>query len=403
LTGCRASNSGSAPLAAEPRPAIFQNQLQGLKYFSLILPLLEPLRSVATERDRAGNRQFFCDQYVGLLLIYFFNSIVTSVRGLQQLSELEKVQELLGIRRVALGSLSEAARVFDAAVLHEIVAELALRAVPLQTGREAEALRGLTAVDGSILPALPRMVWALWKDDQHRGVKLHLHFDVLAAVPADATLTPAACSEPGQLAAMLKPQRLYVVDRGYASFELFREILDAGSSFVARVKDSTVFTVKEERPISAKAKAAGVVRDVVIEKLGTAHHKDYLRQPVRLVVVERTKPDGTVEALWLVTDKLNLAADLVALAYKYRWTVELFFRWLKCILGCRHLLSTCRNGVTIQVYVALIASLLITLRTGRKPTKRTFEMLQYYLLGWATEEEMEQHLKRLAAAEKKKS
>ena len=403
MTGCRASNSGSAPLAAEPRPAIFQNQLQGLKYFSLILPLLEPLRSVATERDRAGNRQFFCDQYVGLLLIYFFNSIVTSVRGLQQLSELEKVQELLGIRRVALGSLSEAARVFDAAVLHEIVAELALRAVPLQTGREAEALRGLTAVDGSILPALPRMVWALWKDDQHRGVKLHLHFDVLAAVPADATLTPAACSEPGQLAAMLKPQRLYVVDRGYASFELFREILDAGSSFVARVKDSTVFTVKEERPISAKAKAAGVVRDVVIEKLGTAHHKDYLRQPVRLVVVERTKPDGTVEALWLVTDKLDLAADLVALAYKYRWTVELFFRWLKCILGCRHLLSTCRNGVTIQVYVALIASLLITLRTGRKPTKRTFEMLQYYLLGWATEEEMEQHLKRLAAAEKKKS
>ena len=53
--------------------------------------------------------------------------------------------------------------------------------------------------------------------------------------------------------------------------------------------------------------------------------------------------------------------------------------------------------------MALIASLLITLRTGRKPTKRTFEMLQYYLLGWASEEEMERHLKRLAAAEKKKS
>jgi hypothetical protein len=70
-------------------------------------------------------------------------------------------KRLLGIPRVALGSLSEAARVFDAAVLHEIVTELALRAVPLQTGREAEALRGLTAVDGSVLRALPRMVWAL--------------------------------------------------------------------------------------------------------------------------------------------------------------------------------------------------------------------------------------------------
>jgi hypothetical protein len=297
--------------------------------------------------------------------------------------------------------LSEAAHVFDAAVLHNILAELALRALPLQTGREAEALRGLTAVDGSILPALPRMVWALWKDEQHRGVKLHLHFDVLAAVPADATMTPAACSEPDQLAAMLKPQRLYVVDRGYACFELFRKIVDAGSSFVARVKDNTVFTVKEERPLSAEAKAAGVVRDVVIAKLGTSHHKDYLRQPVRLVVVQRTKPDGSVEELWLVTDKLDLDADLVALAYKYRWTVELFFRWFKRILGCRHLLSTCPNGVTIQAYVALIASLLITLWTGRKPTKRTFEMLQFYLLGWANDQELERHLQRLAATQKK--
>ncbi len=398
-----ASVFGSADLAAKPRPRISQSQLQGFKYFSLVLPLLEPLRNVATQRDRAGNRQLFCDQYVGLLLIYFFNSVVTSLRGLQQVSELEKVQELLGIRKVSLGSLSEAAHVFDAAVLHKVLAELAVRALPLQTGREAEALRGLTAVDGSILPALPRMVWALWKDEQHRGVKLHLHFDVLAAVPADATMTPAACSETDQLAAMLKPGRLYVVDRGYACFELFRKILDAGSSFVARVKDSTVFTVKEERPLSAEAKAAGVVRDVVIAKLGTAHHKDYLRQPVRLVVVQRTKPDGSTEELWLVTDKLDLDADLVALAYKYRWTVELFFRWFKRILGCRHLLSTCPNGVTIQAYVALIASLLITLWTGRKPTKRTFEMLQFYLMGWATEEEMERHLQRLAAAEKKNS
>jgi Transposase DDE domain len=245
----RAGVPGSSALAGKRRPPITQSQLQGFKYFSQVLPLLEPLRNLGTERDRAGNRQLFCDQYVGLLLIYFFNSVVTSLRGLQQVSELQKVQELLGIRQVSLGSLSEAAHVFDAAVLHKILAELALRAVPLQTGREAEALRGLTAVDGSILPALPRMAWALWKDEQHRGVKLHLHFDVLAAVPADATMTPAACSEPAHLAAMLKPHRLYVIDRGYACFELFREILDAESSFVGRVKDNTVFTVKQELPL----------------------------------------------------------------------------------------------------------------------------------------------------------
>jgi hypothetical protein len=374
-----------------------------MKYFSLLLPLLDRLRPVGTQRDRAANRELFCDHYVALLLIYFFNSIVTSLRALQQVSELDKVQKLLGIRRVALGSLSEAARVFDAAVLHPIIAELALQALPLQHGREAEALRGLTAVDGTLLRALPRMLWALWQDDLHRAAKLHLHFDVLAAVPIDAAVTPAASSEPGQLAAMLQPQRLYVIDRGYASFELFRAILDAGSSFVARVKDQTVFTVQDERPIAAEAKALGIVRDVVIKKLGTAHHKDYLRQPVRLVVVERIRRDGTPEVLWLVTDRLDLDADLVALAYKYRWTVELFFRWFKCVLGCRHLLSTCQNGVTIQAYVALIASLVITLWTGRKPTKRTFEMLQYYLLGWASEAELQRHLERLPIADEKKT
>jgi hypothetical protein len=384
-------------MAAKKRPPIRPNQLQGLKYFRLLSPLLDRLHDIGTQRDRAHNRELFYDQYVCLILIYFFNSVVTSLRGLQQISKLEKVQDL-GIRRVSLGSLSEAARVFDPEMLHGIIAELAHQALPLRAGREAEALRGLTAVDGSALRALPQMAWALWQDEQHRGVKLHLHFDVLAGVPADAALTPGACSEPGQLAAMLKPGRLYVVDRGYASFELFGSIKNAGSSFVARVKDNTAFTVQQERPLSAAARAAGVVRDLVIAKLGTAHHKNDLGRPVRLVLVERTRRDGTTETLWLVTDRLDLAADLVALAYKYRWTVELFFRWFKCILGCRHLLSTGRDGVTIQVYVALIASLLITLWTGRKPTKRTFEMLQFYLMGWASLEELERHLNRLAPA-----
>ena len=92
--------------------------------------------------------------------------------------------------------------------------------------------------------------------------------------------------------------------------------------------------------------------------------------------------------------------DSPALAYRYRWSIELFFRWFKCILGCRHLLATNANGVAIQVYVALIASLLIVLWTGRKPTKRTWEMIQFYLLGWASLEELERHLADLESAQK---
>ena len=64
-------------------------------------------------------------------------------------------------------------------------------------------------------------------------------------------------------------------------------------------------------------------------------------------------------------------------------------------MGCQHLLSTSPNGVSIQVYLALIASLLIVLWTGHQPTKRTFEMLCLYFQGWASEAELLAHLQRL--------
>ena len=123
---------------------------------------------------------------------------------------------------------------------------------------------------------------------------------------------------------------------------------------------------------------------------------------MRLVIVRTVDRDGKANELWLITDRLDLDADLVALAYRYRWTVELFFRWLKCILGARHLIAHGRNGVTLQMYAALIVSLLIVLRTGRKPTKRTFEMIQFYLLGWVTDEEFEGHLSKLEETARKR-
>lgn len=372
-----------------------ERDLQGFKYFALLKPLLDRLHDHATERDRAGNRQLHFDHYAALLLLYFFNPVLTSLRGLQQASALTKVQKTLGCSRTSFGSLSEASRLFDADLLRAIIPELAAQALPLVAGPEAKALAGLTAVDGSVLPALAKMAWALWQDDQHRAAKLHLHFDVFKGMPCDAAVTPAACSEPEQLRAMLQPARLYVMDRGYAGYQLFRDIIDAGSSFIGRVKDNAMFTVAFERPVPVEAAAAGVVRDIVVAKLGTDHHKDYLKRPVRLIIVQLTKADGTRDELWLVTDRLDLAAELVALAYRYRWTIELFFRWFKCILGCRHLLSTSQNGVEIQVYLALIASLLITLWTGKKPSKRTWEMLQFYFQGWATLEELQAHIDRL--------
>jgi hypothetical protein len=369
--------------------------LQGGRLIQRMQRVLGRLHLAGTERDRAGNRRLFCDQYLSLLLLYFFNPAIKSLRALQHTTNWEKTRQKVGIRRTSLGSLSEASSVFDAALVRPIIAELAAQALPLKRGREAEALQGLTAVDGSVFSALPRMAWALWEDATHRGAKLHLHFDVLAGVPCEATLTPAACSEPAELARTLQPGRLYVLDRGYASYELFAQIVQAKSSLVARVKDNTVFVPQEERPLDEAARKAGVVRDVVISRLGTAHHKNHLHRPMRLVIVRVTNRDGKVTELWLLTDRLDLPADLVALAYRYRWTVELFFRWMKSVLGARHLVSQKQNGVTLQMYAALIVSLLIILYTESKPTVRTFETLQFYLLGWVTDEELDDYLTAL--------
>jgi hypothetical protein len=383
-------------MAAPRRTPIRAKALVGLKYFKVLGPLLDRLHDDATARDRAGNRRLFYDQYACLLLLFFFNPIVKSLRGIQQAGTLNKVQRLFGCPRVSRGSLSEASRVFDPELLHAIIGDLAAQSLPLVHGKDAEALRGLTAVDGSLLPALPKMAWALWLDPQHRAAKMHVHFDVLKGVPCDTTVTTGNDSETKQLRATLQARRLYVIDRGYAEYQLFQDILDAHSDFIGRLRDNAVWTVVEERPLTAAAQAAGVRSDRIVW-LGGPQSGSVFQQPLRVLEVATGKTDahGRPEILLLATSRLDLDAEVVALGYRFRWTVELFFRWFKCILGCRHLLANSRDGVTIQVYLALMASLLIRLWVGRKPTVRTLEMLQFYFTGWATEEELMAHLEQL--------
>jgi hypothetical protein len=367
-------------------------KLQGLKYFKLIDELLERLRPVGTERDRANNRELFFDQYATLMILYYFNPTVTTLRGLQQFSTLEKVQRLCGVRPTSLGSLSEASRVFDPEALEPIIAELAAQAgrspTAMPAAKEA-ALAGLIAVDGSLLKALPRMAWALYQDATHRAVKMHVAFAVFSGVPVRATLTAGNGPERDELRRMVSPGGFYVADRGYADYSMFREFDQDGVRFLIRLQENAVFEVERENPLSEADIAAGVVQDVILKRLGTEKHNALLKRPLRIVKVQGTEP-GQV---WvLATNALDLPAELIMIAYRYRWQIELFFRWLKCVLGCRHLLSQSSSGVTLQVYCAIITALLIGLWVGVKPNKRTYEMLCHYLSGWATADEVERHL-----------
>src|SRR5260370_8105338 len=99
-------------MAAQQRTPIREKDLKGLKYFKVLGALLERLHDDATARDRAGNRRLFYDQYACLLLLYFFNPVVKSLRSIHQASKLDKVQRLSGCNYVSRLPLSDPSPVF---------------------------------------------------------------------------------------------------------------------------------------------------------------------------------------------------------------------------------------------------------------------------------------------------
>ena len=396
------------------RPPLHERDLSGFKYFKRLDELLQSLHAHAD----CPNRKLHYDQYVSLILLYFFNPVLTSLRGIQQASGLPKVQEKLGVGRTSLGSLSESARVFDPELLEEIVRDLAEEVqaldAPARPAGIEESLE-IIARDGSLLPALPKMVWALWLDDEHRAAKLHPEFNVLKGAPRLGRVSPANAGECASLREDLRSGQLYLLDAGHSEYALFEDIRRAGSSWVARLRDNAVYEVLEERALTEADRAAGVVFDRVV-RLGCAEKRQALSEPVRLVkvhvkgvaVVGLARRHSRVSSkktfrhvpeeydLLLMSDRLDLAAETIALLYRWRWMIELFFRWFKCTLRFRHLLSESPDGIQIQVYCALIASLLVALWTGRKPTKRTWEMIQLYFQGWASADDLQAHIAGLA-------
>jgi hypothetical protein len=400
---------------AEKRMRINERDVTGLKYFRRLLPLFERLHNVGCERDKAGNRKLHMDQYCALVLLFLFNPCLRSLRALQQASELKKVQKKLGCSRTSLGSLSESTDVFEPERLREIIGELAAQTKPVRDVAGKEVKHLLTAVDGSVVQTLSTVVEAAYlknRNGQSRSAwRLHTHFDIDRGVPARIDVTSGKNSgkteEKNVLRSNLQSDHCYVMDRWYAQFTLFNEIHAMGSSYVCRVRDNSRYKILESRPLSTAAQEVNVLSDEIIELgLGTkrGERPDH---PVRLICVRVTphvkrggrkggssgpSSDGVLR---IATNLLDPPVEVIADIYQHRWTIELFFRFFKHILGCRHLLSQDRVGIEIQMYCAIIACLLISLASGCKPTLRTYEMICLYLQGWADEEELLAHLQKL--------
>ncbi len=201
--------------------------------------------------------------------------------------------------------------------------------------------------------------------------RLHTQFEVEKYVPTRIDVTPNGGGERDERAVMestVEAGRCYVMDRGYAKFTLFK--LGTTSKTDARPDHKIRLVIVQTEPHVKRGKTKG-------GSSGPAS-------------------DGQLR---IATDLLDVPAEIIALIYQYRWSIEVFFRFFKQLLGCRHLFFHSENGIKLQVYCAIIASMLFSLWTGRKPNKRTFETICWYFLGLVTDEELEQHLAGLPAEE----
>lgn len=387
--------------------------IQGLKYFKRLLPLFENLRDVGCQRDKAGNRSLFYDQYCVLVLLYLFNPMLPSLRSLQQASLLEKVQRKLGCRRMSLGSLSEAVEIFEPERLRGIIESLSSKVKPVRDIRQGHFNHTLTAVDGSVVKTLKSIAEAAFMNDKnggsHSGWRLHTHFDIDRHVPTHIDVTPGSNSgkndEKNRLKGVIKADHCYVMDRWYGQFTLWNAIVAKESSYVCRIRDnSKLDDVVEDRAVPDQAAVSGILRDMIVDLGAGSKADERPNHRVRVILIKcepHTKRGGrkggtagppSDGVLRIATNLPDVPAEIVADIYKHRWTIELFFRFFKHVLGCRHLLSTHRRGIEIQAYCAIIACLLISLWTDRKPTLRSYEMICLSFMGWATLGEFTAHL-----------
>lgn len=388
------------------------DDIRGMKQLRRVAGLLSFLHDNGCDRDKAGNRELHFDDYVLLVLLYLFNPLIDSMRTLQKAADLPEVRKRLGIKRFSLGSFSESCRVFEPAMLRRVVDQLARGLRPV--GRDAllaELPGTLTLVDSTVIHTLCTVAEAMFLPlgggEHCHAWRLHLHLDVDRHVPAAWELTDprntGRSDEKNVLRRKLCAGHTYVMDRWYAQFTLWNDVKAAGSSYVCRVRDNSVYDVLHERALDPAALDAGVISDQVVEIGLSKKPGERANHPTRLVCVKctphrkrgkgRRKGGGQTGptsdgVLRVVTDLLDVPAEVVAFLYQYRWAIEVFFRFLKQVLGCRHLLSTRREGVEIQVYAAVICCLMLNTLTGRKPTKWTVTLVALYLQGLAGEQEV---------------
>jgi len=211
--------------------------------------------------------------------------------------------------------------------------------------------------------------WAKFR--KHKGgVKMHTLYDIETQVPAFLHITTASVHDSKAMPVIpYQPSAHYIFDRGYNDFANLYKINLIEGFFVVRAKSNVRFKPRKWK----RRLKNGIESDAIGSFMVCKSAKDYPAELRKIVYVD---PDDSRTYIFL-TNNLDAPAELICELYRNRWSVELFFKWIKQHLKIKKFWGTSENAVRIQIYCALITYCLVAIvQHDMQLDRSVYEVLQ---------------------------
>ncbi len=267
----------------------------------------------------------------------------------------------MGIRGgVARNTLSNANKVRDWRIYADFAQALIKIARPLYKDEDLglDLDNTIYALDASTIDlCLSVFPWAKFRSTKS-AVKLHTLIDLRGNIPTFIHISDGKMHDVNVLDILVaEAGAFYIMDRGYLDFKRLFHIHQAGAFFVIRAKKNTVYRRQYSHAVSVEGKTQGVKCDQTIVFTNMQARKDYPQQLRRIKYYDK-KTDKTFNFL---TNNFTVPAHTVAELYRYRWQVELFFKWIKQHLRIKSFFGVTENAVKSQIWIAISVYVLVAI------------------------------------------
>jgi hypothetical protein len=333
--------------------------------------------------------QFLCMAFGQLTFRESLRDVETCLRSRQ-----EQLYHL-GIRgEVSRSVLADANRERDWRIYHALAQLLIRRARALYAHEpiDAELNETVYALDSTTIDlCLNLFPWARFRRTK-AAIKLHTLLDLRGSIPTFISISQGKQADVRILDELvLEPGCFYVMDRGYVDFARLYCFVLAAAFFVTRAKINLQFNRLESLPVDA---STGVRSDQIIWLRNPAsiqHYPDKLRR-IHYVDVD------TGKSLVFLTNNFTLPALTIALLYKGRWKVELFFKWIKQHLRIKHFYGTSDNAVKTQIWISICVYVLVAIVKKQVASERSlYSILQILSVNAFEQEPLHQVLRDSAS------